>query len=302
MVKRSYDASRRRASARQTRRAILDAAAELFVEPGYAGARMADVAEAAGVAVPTIAAHFGSKKGLLSAVLDVTIAGDDEPVPMAGRSFVADINALPEARVALVRAGRRCALELPDEATVLEWDAVERYEPDGAGGAALVRADLHPADDGHAAFYRCLAEATVGQIWVQLPDGLTGAFEVRTAGRKILDPVLDPVAVRTEIAALRTRLDDPHLSDDGRAALRLLAMGVPLLVEKPLALDMPQARAMQARLRPVPHPTSSTVSPGWQSSPAISVSSLSWSTRRCAFAAGRGARCRNATPAVSPTR
>lgn len=103
MVKRSYDASRRQASARRTRRAILHAAAELFVEPGYAGARMADVAELAGVAVPTIAAHFGSKKGLLSAVLDVTIAGDDEPVPMAGRSFVADIEALPAARDKLGR-------------------------------------------------------------------------------------------------------------------------------------------------------------------------------------------------------
>ncbi len=119
MVKRSYDASRRRASARQTRRAILDAAAELFVEPGYAGARMADVAEAAGVAVPTIAAHFGSKKGLLSAVLDVTIAGDDEPVPMAGRSFVADINALPEARAKLGRYADELWLTMDRVAGVL---------------------------------------------------------------------------------------------------------------------------------------------------------------------------------------
>ncbi len=103
MVKRPYDGSKRQASARRTRRAILDAAAELFVEPGYAGARMADVAAVAGVAVPTITAHFGSKKGLLSAVLDVSIAGDDEPVPMSGRTFVDDINALPGARDKLGR-------------------------------------------------------------------------------------------------------------------------------------------------------------------------------------------------------
>lgn len=55
------------------------------------------------MAVPTVTAHFGSKKGLLSAVLDVSIAGDDEPVPMAGRSFVDDIAALPAARDKLGR-------------------------------------------------------------------------------------------------------------------------------------------------------------------------------------------------------
>lgn len=103
VVKRSYDASRRQAAAQENRRAILAAAAKLFVDPGYAGARMSDVADAAGVSVPTVAAHFGSKKGLLSAVLDVSIAGDDEPVPMAERSFVEEINALPTARQKLER-------------------------------------------------------------------------------------------------------------------------------------------------------------------------------------------------------
>ncbi|MFT4109976.1 TetR/AcrR family transcriptional regulator [Propionicimonas sp.] len=113
MVKRSYDASRRRAAAQGTRQAILDAAAKLFVDPGYAGARLSDVAEVAGVAVPTIAAHFGSKKGLLSAVLDVSIAGDDEPIPMAARSFVDDINALPTARGRLERYAVELARTLP---------------------------------------------------------------------------------------------------------------------------------------------------------------------------------------------
>lgn len=103
VVKRSYDASRRQAAAQENRQAILAAAARLFVDPGYAGARMSDVADAAGVAVPTVAAHFGSKKGLLSAVLDVSIAGDDEPVPLSQRSFVEEINALPTARQKLER-------------------------------------------------------------------------------------------------------------------------------------------------------------------------------------------------------
>ncbi len=154
MVKRPYDASRRKASARQTRRAILDAAAELFVEPGYGGTRMADIAEAAGVAVPTITAHFGSKKGLLSAVLDVSIAGDDEPVAMAGRSFVDDIAALPAARDKLGRyadelwatmgrvAGVLLALESAaavdsDAAAILAKNADERLAAMTMFGAGL---------------------------------------------------------------------------------------------------------------------------------------------------------------------
>ncbi|MFT4127081.1 MAG: helix-turn-helix domain-containing protein [Gordonia sp. (in: high G+C Gram-positive bacteria)] len=105
MVKRSYDGSRRQAAAQETRRAILDAAATLFVDPGYAGARMSDIAKLAGVAAPTVTAHFGSKKGLLSAVLDVAIAGDDTPVPLSERAFVDDIDALPTARGKLERYG-----------------------------------------------------------------------------------------------------------------------------------------------------------------------------------------------------
>lgn len=136
MVKRPYDASKRQASARRTRRAILDAAAELFVEPGYAGARMVDVAAVAGVAVPTITAHFGSKKGLLSAVLDVSIAGDDDPVPMSGRSFVDDINALPAAREKLGRYADELWLTMDRVAGVLL--ALERAAAVDADAAAIL--------------------------------------------------------------------------------------------------------------------------------------------------------------------
>lgn len=103
MVKRRYDASRRQAQARHTRRAVLDAAATLFVDPGYAATRLSDVADLARVSVPSIHAHFGTKRGLLSALLDVTVAGDDEPVPVPQRAFVAEIDALPDVRARLER-------------------------------------------------------------------------------------------------------------------------------------------------------------------------------------------------------
>ena len=103
VVKRRYDSERRQQQARQTRRAVLDAAASLFVEPGYASTRLTDIATAAGVAVQTVYAAFGSKRQLLSELVDVTIAGDDERVALADRQFVADIQAMSDARAMLTR-------------------------------------------------------------------------------------------------------------------------------------------------------------------------------------------------------
>src|SRR3954447_6569818 len=97
-VKRRYASTLREDQAKQTRRAILDAAGTLFVDPGYAATPLTAVAAEAGVAVQTVYKTFGSKKALLSALVDVTVAGDDEPVPMAARRFVTDIQALTDAR------------------------------------------------------------------------------------------------------------------------------------------------------------------------------------------------------------
>ena len=67
--------------ARLTRRRIIDAAAELFVERGYGATMLDQVAERAGVAVQTVYFHFGNKSTLLKRALDVAAVGDDEPVP-----------------------------------------------------------------------------------------------------------------------------------------------------------------------------------------------------------------------------
>ena len=102
-VKRRYESVHRREQAGQTRTAILAAAAKLFVDPGYAATPLTAVAAEAGVAIQTVYKVFGSKKSLLSALVDVTVAGDDEPVPLAQRQFVADIGALTDARSKLAR-------------------------------------------------------------------------------------------------------------------------------------------------------------------------------------------------------
>lgn len=46
---------------------------------------MRDVAAAAGVALETVYSHFSSKPGLLRAVADAAVVGDDAPVPLAER-------------------------------------------------------------------------------------------------------------------------------------------------------------------------------------------------------------------------
>ncbi|SFW91305.1 TetR/AcrR family transcriptional regulator [Amycolatopsis australiensis] len=96
-VKRRYDTSRRQEQARENRRRILAAASGLFREKGYAGTAMPEVAKAAGVAVQTVYKAFASKAVLLKAVFDVTVAGDDEDIPIAGRDFIAAIQAEPDA-------------------------------------------------------------------------------------------------------------------------------------------------------------------------------------------------------------
>jgi TetR/AcrR family transcriptional regulator, regulator of autoinduction and epiphytic fitness len=108
-VKRRYESAHRQEQARQTRRAILDAAAALFVEPGYAATPLTAIAAEAGVAIQTVYKVFGSKQALLSALVDVTVAGDDDPVALPDRQFVSEIRALSDARTKLDRYARHLA-------------------------------------------------------------------------------------------------------------------------------------------------------------------------------------------------
>ncbi|MDI6105961.1 helix-turn-helix domain-containing protein [Actinoplanes sp. NEAU-A12] len=85
MTRRVYDNTRRAEQARLTRRRILDAARELLVERGPAAVTMRDVATGAGVSVETVYKTFRTKAALIKDVYDVTLAGDDEPIPMINR-------------------------------------------------------------------------------------------------------------------------------------------------------------------------------------------------------------------------
>ena len=110
---RRYDASRRREQARATRRAVLDVARDLFLEQGYARTTIAAVAAGAGVSVETVYKAFGNKPGLVKAVFDVAVVGDDEPVPMLQREFVQRNLAEPDPRRKLEAYGEHLAVTAP---------------------------------------------------------------------------------------------------------------------------------------------------------------------------------------------
>ena len=76
---------------------MLRAALARFLEQGYSSTTIAQVAGDADVSVETVYKTFGNKAGLLKAVFDVAVAGDDEPVPMVERDDIQRVIAEPDA-------------------------------------------------------------------------------------------------------------------------------------------------------------------------------------------------------------
>ena len=95
-ARRSYDSSARREQARRRRSAILDACRQALLDDGYAGLTIRSVARSAGVSAETIYKQFGGKRGLVKAMYDVTLAGDDAPMPMGRRPEVRALLAEPD--------------------------------------------------------------------------------------------------------------------------------------------------------------------------------------------------------------
>jgi len=96
-VKRRYDATKRQEQSAYNRRRMLEAARDLLLEQGYAATTLAQVAERAGVAAPTVYKAFANKPGLVKAVFDYSIAGDDELTPIIRRERAEKIRREPDA-------------------------------------------------------------------------------------------------------------------------------------------------------------------------------------------------------------
>lgn len=82
----AYDNTTREATALANRRRIRRPAADSFVDREYAATSLRAVVESAGLSQESVFKIYGGKGGLLKAVYDTSMAGDDDvPVPIAER-------------------------------------------------------------------------------------------------------------------------------------------------------------------------------------------------------------------------
>jgi AcrR family transcriptional regulator len=90
-IKRKYDSSRRKAQSLETQLQIVEVARRLFINRGYSGTSIESIAREAGVAPETIYSLFGNKRAVLSRVVDVSVVGDGEPIPLLVRSQIREV-------------------------------------------------------------------------------------------------------------------------------------------------------------------------------------------------------------------
>lgn len=91
----------RRDKADATRRAIVRAAHEEFLENGFHGATVAAIARRAEVAPQTVYFVFHTKPQLISAVIDAAVMGEDDPVPPQALQWWQDMRDEPDPAEAL---------------------------------------------------------------------------------------------------------------------------------------------------------------------------------------------------------
>jgi AcrR family transcriptional regulator len=94
--RRSYDSTRRRAQADETRAAVVRAARDLFIERGYGNTTLTDIAGLAGVSVETIHKSVGAKATLLHKAWDITVGGDQQDIVFHERPEVLAIRSEPD--------------------------------------------------------------------------------------------------------------------------------------------------------------------------------------------------------------
>jgi AcrR family transcriptional regulator len=120
---------------RRTRARIVEAATRLFVEQGYLATTIEAVAEGAEVAVQTVYYLFGTKRNLLSAVLDANIVGDLEPVPVLERPWVDELRSETDATAAVERLVEEAVAVVARTAPI--YEVIHRAAADPDVGALL---------------------------------------------------------------------------------------------------------------------------------------------------------------------
>ncbi len=136
---------------------MLDAARTLFFERGYGATTIEAISALSDVPVATVYRLFSSKRGILKALLDVSIAGDDEAVPLGDRPPVRSLLGDPDPRnrvagfvaiaaqvnsrtAGIYRILVSAAAADPDAAALLDELTGQRQEGQGGLARSLARA------------------------------------------------------------------------------------------------------------------------------------------------------------------
>jgi AcrR family transcriptional regulator len=147
------------ARTRLARRAVVEAARALFVDRGYGATTIEAVSDLSDVPPATVYRLFSSKLGILKALLDVSIAGDDRALPVLDRPEVAAQFAEPDperlwagfARISVTineRSGQiyqimaSAASSEPEAANLLGQYTQQRQQGQGHIARALARAGV----------------------------------------------------------------------------------------------------------------------------------------------------------------
>ncbi len=94
--RRTRKAAAPQARTRRTRAAVVEAARTLFLDRGYAATTIEAISDLSDTPQPTVYRLFASKLGILKAVLDISIAGDDQAIAMADRPQVRALDSAPD--------------------------------------------------------------------------------------------------------------------------------------------------------------------------------------------------------------
>jgi AcrR family transcriptional regulator len=151
------------ARTRLARRAVVEAARTLFVDRGYGATTIEAVSDLSDVPPATVYRLFSSKLGILKALLDASITGDDRPLPLLDRPEVAALFAEPDPEKLLAGFARinvainqrsvhvyqilaSAAGSVPEAANLLGQYTQQRQQGQGQIARALARAGALRAD------------------------------------------------------------------------------------------------------------------------------------------------------------
>lgn len=153
---RPYDTSRRAERTQASKRAVVVAAHELFLERGFAETTVDSISAASRVPIATVYRLFKTKTAILKQVMDTAVVGDDAPVALGDRPLVKDAQAADDPKAmtaafahvarqvfdntAALRLVLRVAAALDTEAAALQ-DSIEEQRRVGQARVARALAD-----------------------------------------------------------------------------------------------------------------------------------------------------------------